>query len=308
MNDLLQQPSELTPDKRPGLLVLSAGLATTVLTLGIVYLLGAQVMGWYVNYIIPAGAIFVGLCAGLGYGLGSWFTGAKISGRLLLMVVILQVIAYFGAQYLDYVMLRAAVGVPFSFLEYFDFVTRSFAWEDNGQPGQPFGAWGYGIRALEIAGFALSGMIAPAVLFATPYCHKCQVYMRTKDLCLLPAGVLPRKIKKKDVEGQQLYDLEQAHALQAGQELLSDLVSKVETSEAAGFAQIINEQVANKKETGKLISRIQVRLQRCSRCRGGRLEIKLIVGFGEEMETNDLDLLEVTPEFLRDVEIHQGKV
>jgi len=142
MNDLLQQPSELTPDKRPGLLVLSAGLATTVLTLGIVYLLGAQVMGWYVNYIIPAGAIFVGLCAGLGYGLGSWFTGAKISGRLLLMVVILQVIAYFGAQYLDYVMLRAAVGVPFSFLEYFDFVTRSFAWEDNGQPGQPFGAWG----------------------------------------------------------------------------------------------------------------------------------------------------------------------
>lgn len=308
MNDLLQQPSELTPDKRPGLLVLSAGLATTVLTLGIVYLLGAQVMGWYVNYIIPAGAIFVGLCAGLGYGLGSWFTGAKISGRLLLMVVILQVIAYFGAQYLDYVMLRAAVGVPFSFLEYFDFVTRSFAWEDNGQPGQPFGAWGYGIRALEIAGFALSGMIAPAVLFATPYCDNCQVYMRTKDLCLLPAGVLPRKIKKKDVEGQQLYDLEQAHALQAGQELLSDLVSKVETSDAAGFAQIINEQAAIKKETGKLISRIQVRLQRCSRCRGGRLEIKLIVGFGEEMETNDLDLLEVTPEFLRDVEIHQGQV
>lgn len=300
--------TELPRDKRAGLLVLLAGLATTVLTLGVVYLLGAQIMGWYANYIIPIGAIFVGICAGLGYGFGSWFTGAKISGRLLVMVVVLQVLAYFGAQYLDYLLVRAAVGVPFTFLQYFDATTRAFAWEDNGQPGVPFGAWGYGIRSLEIAGFALSGMIAPALLFATPYCDNCQVYMRTKDLCLLPAGILPRKIKKKDVEGQQAYDQEQASALQQGQELLSDLVGKVEAVDAAAFAQVIDEHAANTKETGKLISRIQLKLQRCSRCRGGRLDIKLIVGFGDEMQSNDLDLLTVTPEFLRDVEVHQGKI
>jgi hypothetical protein len=105
-----------------------------------------------------------------------------------------------------------------------------------------------------------------------------------------------------------VYEQEQAAALQAGQDLLSDLIGKFEAGDAAGFAQIVSEQTANKKETEKLGIRIQLKLQRCSRCRGGRLDAKLLVGFGQEMQTYDLYLLDATPEFLRDVEVHQGKV
>lgn len=67
---------ETPPVKRPGLFVLLAGSATSVGTLGLLFVLNAacddlNVMGWYADGIIPAGAALVGLIAGSGYGLAS---------------------------------------------------------------------------------------------------------------------------------------------------------------------------------------------------------------------------------------------
>ena len=54
--------------------VLLCGLATTALALFGVYLLDAKtddfhIMGWYANYILPVGAVIVGVAASSGYGI-----------------------------------------------------------------------------------------------------------------------------------------------------------------------------------------------------------------------------------------------
>jgi hypothetical protein len=48
-----------------------------------VYLLATNtkdfnIMGWYANYVLPIGALLVGLVASSGYGIASWITGQKI--------------------------------------------------------------------------------------------------------------------------------------------------------------------------------------------------------------------------------------
>ena len=73
------------------LAVIGTGLLTTTAVLLFVHWLGGQIkdfeiMGLYWLFIIPAGAILVGIGAGSGYGFMSWKTGRKISGSLLIVI------------------------------------------------------------------------------------------------------------------------------------------------------------------------------------------------------------------------------
>src|SRR5687767_7603129 len=92
--------------RTPYLFVLQCGILTSVLALAGVYWLNKKatdfhIMGWYANYIIPAGALIVGLVAGSGYGIASWVTGVRIRRKLLWTVVLLQTGAYLGAEYVE---------------------------------------------------------------------------------------------------------------------------------------------------------------------------------------------------------------
>ena len=74
-----QYLTPLPKEKSLGLGMLLFGLGTSVGTLAIVWILGMftefRPMGWYANYVIPIGAILVGLVSGCGFGIGSWVTG-----------------------------------------------------------------------------------------------------------------------------------------------------------------------------------------------------------------------------------------
>lgn len=302
---------DVTQPKRPGLIVLMAGLATAIGSLVLLFILGIifpdfTLMGFYLEYVIPVGAILVGLAAGSGYGIASWVTGCKISRGLLLSVIVLQVAVYFLAQYVEFAMIRAAFpdDVKVSFWQYFDIVTRAFCWQENGQPGEPFGAWGYAMRALEIAGFALGGIIAPAVLFAVPYCDKCQVYMRSKELGLLPAGVAPKKIKKKDTEAQQAYEQEIAEALQRSHELVGQMTEMVQGGNADAFAGVLGEHAPNKKQIGSLTSRIVVKLHYCRRCGSGNVIFQLATGQGDTVSFNEIGKCAADSTFLQNLELY----
>ena len=88
-------------------IVLVSGLFTSALALAGVYWLGKNsndfhIMGWYANYVIPAGAMIVGIAAGSGYAVASWLTGSRISRGLLAAVLILQTTAYLTAEYVEY--------------------------------------------------------------------------------------------------------------------------------------------------------------------------------------------------------------
>ena len=105
------------------MLVLISGLATTALALVGVYVLDAKtdfhIMGWYANYILPIGAVLVGVAASSGYGLASWFSGIKITRSLLWIVLALQLAAYFATQYIGFKSLNLVHrnGAPVGFVE-----------------------------------------------------------------------------------------------------------------------------------------------------------------------------------------------
>lgn len=292
------------PKSWPGMGVLFGGLATTSATLlGVSYLSmnhDTYIMGWYANYIIPAGAILVGLCAGSGYGIASWLSGVKMGGAVIVTVLMLQVASYFTADYVEY--RKRIHGMPPalvpSYTQYFDLVTRQFAWDDKGKPGQPFGIWGYGMRALEVAGFALGGVIAPAILMSLPYCSRCQVYMKDKEIGWLPAGIKPRKVKKKDTEGLEEYAREQQQALDEGQALTNQMMECAANANSDDFSRLLGEHQSNKKEIQKQTSRVMLKLQHCPKCGSGDLIASVITGFGEEAQTVEVARQGVTHEFV----------
>ncbi len=294
--------------RRLPVLVLACGLLTTALTLFAIYWLGANartnVMGWYANYVIPAGAILVGLAAASGYGLASWLSGVKISRGLLWSVLILQLASYFGAQYVEFRTRDPHYqdGTPVGFLEYFDVSARSFAWEQkDGSAGEPLGAWGYAFRLLELMGFTGGGLIVPVLLRRKPYCDSCQLYMSTRELAVLPCGVAPRKIKKSDLQGQLNYEQEQKEAGAKGQALLDGVAGCAREGRVSELRGILDAHVGRKKEYGKLSQRISVSLTSCGRCGTGFLSTAVLTGQGDKVQRQEVGRYAVAASFVKEI-------
>jgi hypothetical protein len=326
-----------TPMAWPSTTVLASGIATSAATLFGLYLLSQrwpefQPMGFYVNLVLPVGALLVGLIAGSGYGIASWLTGSKIGKVTLLAVVLLQVWAYFMAQNLEFRTLvenqkniladlkmtdddgnEVAVPqelidelTPSSFWEYFDATTRSFAFNDRqGNPGPALGTWGYLVRLAEVVGFALGGLIAPAILMACPYCESCSVYMKSKQLGVLPAGIEPRKIKKADADGTAAYEQEIGTALAEGQALAAATLDAGEAGDAAAVADLLAEHGPAKKAINKATARTELHLRRCPRCNGGALVAKIVSGYGEKVQVLAEEKRDVGPDFVRGLQERQ---
>lgn len=295
---------EVSSSKRPGTFVIGAGLFTSALSLFLVDLLAKnsdsfQLMGLYACYIIPAGALIVGFAAGSGYGLASWLTGVKITNVLLWSVVTLQMLAYFVAQYLDY--MRFATSHPdisLGFWSYFDAMARAFAWkQESGGIGEPLGIWGYLFRGLEILGFALGGLLAPAILSSIPYCKKCHLYMKSRELCLLPAGVIPKKIKKQDTEALAAYEAEHKKVAQEADKILAQIREMVTAGNADGVVALLQPFVKDKKKNAKLTSRVVVGLASCRQCYDGRFTATVWSGQGDAMSRVALSDIPVDPKF-----------
>lgn len=313
MNDtdpMAYPPEDFGGVKRKGTLaVIVGGVATSFLALAGVWLLGAMVedfniMGWYAMGILPAGAIFVGMVAGLGYSLVSWWRGVKITGLLLCSVLVLQVLVYAEAQFLEFRAIEPLNedGTPMSFSTFYDLTTRSmtFSKRGGGGAGAPLGGWGYVFRALELVGFAVGGLIPAAALLSKPFCENCQVYMKTKSQGLLPAGIVPRKIKKADTTGQQAYEAELKASLENGFAQMEKALEHATQTDAQGFRALMTLHKAQQKEIQKQTARIEVQLNYCPQCHGGHLRTIMQAGQGEEMSQEDLRHHEVDPQFVRD--------
>ncbi len=292
------QPGIQVATGAPAPLVLVAGLATTLLALAAVWALstfaGENVMGWYGDYVIPTGAILVGAAASSGFGVTSWLTGAKITGGLLVGTALVLVAGYWAAQYLEF---RLAFpggaifpdGRPAGFLDWYDAVTRSFAWENHGKPGAPLGAWGYALRVGELVGFAGGGLATPLLMRKLPYCASCRAYMRQPLVAVVPAGLAPKRLSKKDpaavareAEGQEAY----ARA-QAG---VARLVAAGRAGDAAAFAAAVEEvgPLSRKRAAEKLAARMRVRVVHCRRCGAGELSVQLATGKGKRFKVTPL--------------------
>ena len=289
------------------MLVLISGLATTALALLGVYVLDAKadfhIMGWYANYVLPIGAVVVGVVASCGYGLASWFSGIKITRSLLWIILAFQLAAYFAAQYIEFKSLHLVYrnsGTPVGFLEYYDATARSFAWkQSDGSMGQPLGAWGYAFRGLEIVGFAAGGLIVPLILRKRPYCQTCQRYMRIRQLGLVPASVPVKRVKKSDAAGQAAYQAEHQQALDRGKQMVETLQQYAAGARTADFQKVLADLAPGKKQVARLPGRFNLQLIHCNRCYGGRFVVKLLLGQGKQLKQTDVSSTELNSEFAR---------
>jgi uncharacterized membrane protein len=289
-------------------LVLLSGLITTSLTLAGVFLWGRSgadfnIMGWYADCVLPVGAIMVGLAAASGYGLASWFSGIKITRALLVIVLVLQLVSYFGAQYIEFHgrhLVHRLDGTPVGFMEYYNQSARMMAWKnDRGELGAPLGSWGYALRVLEVLGFAGGGLIVPLILRKSPYCETCQRYMRTRQLGLVPASVPVKKVKKSDVAGMAAYESEQQQASEHGKQTVESLKQLALGDQTGDFQKLIGELGLSKKQTMKLPCRFSLQLAHCRRCFSGSLVVKQLLGQGKQLKQSEFDRAELHPEFVR---------
>jgi hypothetical protein len=280
-------------------LVLVAGLASTALALGGVWAVsrfgGENVMGWYADYVLPAGAVLVGLVASSGFGAASWKTGTKVTGPLLLGVAAILVGGYWAAQYIEFRMLFPtgavkADGSAAGFFDFYDAVTRSFAWVDHGKPGTALGAWGYALRLGDVVGFSGGGLALPIVMRKMPYCQACGLYMRSPVVAVLPAGIEPRNVSKKKVEELAARQAAANAAYARAQAGLARLFEAGSRGDADAFAAAAAEECprSQKRATGKLTARIQVKIVHCPRCAAGELKASHMTGRGKQLKLTPL--------------------
>jgi hypothetical protein len=222
---------------------------------------------------------------------------------LLLAVVLFQFSAYFLAQYLEYENLVALhpVLTRLGFSRYFDVMTQSFAWKQaGGQTGAPLGMWGYAFKALEVAGFTFGGLVLPAVLYRHPYCEACGIYMRRRQVAVIPASVSPKELKKINKQAQSPEEKAVAAAMPAaadehGLTTLGTLRTLAEGQDVPAFRAALSELAGERKAAGKLPRRLTVTVCGCKRCSAGRLEASLLSGQGKQLKTQKLPESPISP-------------
>ncbi len=181
------QAPPLRPSSQLGWVVFAAGVTSSALVLWLVALLaesGTNIMGWYLYYVFPVGALLVGVLSGSGYAIAARKLNITLSPAFATGMVSIALVDYFAAQYVTYDNLIKSANVDisrYSFLQYFrdacELMTFS---EGSSQSDKPIGLFGYFFKALEIGGYVI-GAIFPARLavdsvVGTPDCPVCRQY------------------------------------------------------------------------------------------------------------------------------------
>jgi hypothetical protein len=284
--------------------VVLSGIFTTVLALAGVWWLDRNttdfnIMGWYADYVLPVGALLVGLAAGSGYGIASWRTGLKIRRSLLWAVLGLQLGAYVTAEYIEFRDLARAAGVQpdaRTFAHYYHFKATHFAWSDHGRPGQPLGAWGYFFVGLGVIGFAAGGVMAPALLARVAYCERCQMYKRSRTLAIFPASVKARRVSKKDVEGRTSYEAEQKQATEEAAARLRAIGEMTAKGDVFGLKSALAGDRAARRAAARLPVRIAISLVHCRSCYDAHLQPVSWTGHGKQQRSVKLEAIAAGPE------------
>ncbi len=151
------------------------------------------------------------------------------------------------------------------------------------KPGEALGGWGYVFVLLGAGGFIVSALFAPALLFAVPYCDRCQQYKKTKALIMFPASVPLKKIAKGDTAAQQAHDQEQAQAAAQADETLSRLRTVINEGIPQQYKKELDAIEACKRFQA-LQRRVRLSLTWCKGCKDGKITETLINHEGAQIQ------------------------
>lgn len=267
------------PLRQPGLIVYLCGLGTSALALWLVnYLNESQdfnIMGWYINAIIPGGALLVGIASGVGYAVASRLLQVKLSKAFVFGMITTALIDYVAAQYLTYTHVLERLNIPperYGFTDYIREICEGMSFRDrnSGEAGGALGMWGYLFKLLEMGGYALGAMVPSLTVFGMPYCKKCQQYLkahRTAHIHSPDQWPVVKKLAKK----------ERLAALQTAIQALTDRANEITAPIASAPLADTEAAVAALDSTVQkdAAARITFTLKKCPQCDAHHLKLTL---------------------------------
>ena len=170
--------------------VVQTGLITSGLALFGVYVLATRIndmhlMSMYATDWIPAGPLLVGLIAGSGYILASWWFGVRVGAKLIAAILLLQLAMFMACHYADFETLDLVyrdTGQPVGFVRFFHYTTARLGSTELDPWVEPPPVRGYLIRGAEAACFAAGGLLAALTLVGRPKCGLCGGLVRRRRL------------------------------------------------------------------------------------------------------------------------------
>lgn len=285
-DDLIPERDRRQP-RKAGWPVLAAGLATSAGALVLVELCnrgGFDPMGFYLNWIIPAGALIVGIVAGLGYCLSAWLRQARVRTPLLGGVGVLQVGVYAAALYLTYLaVLREIAPVEMDFTTWFRASCENMTFSDSKSKGEPtlLGLWGYFFKALEMGGFCLGSLIPLFVLRGKPYCDACQHYMAKIGQRRLLAGHPAAQPPRRKAEERAAWQAEADHAAAQADAFVVAVQKDLATADPGPALARIEELPAS-PQTKALAKQYLFTLHRCKTCDNAQVSVNVVAAGGKK--------------------------
>lgn len=270
--------TEPATERRPGTMVTLCGLGVSALTLFGVYLLEQadfSIMGFYVNAVIPAGAVAVGICSGLGFALSSRLFQVKLTKSYIWGMFFTGLLTYWCAQYLTYSHLIEQAGIPpaaYSFTDYLRDSCEQMAFKPKnaGEQPKPLGGWGYVFKLLEVIGYVAGAMIPAMIVSGLPYCKACQKYLKAHCKGYLHSPESWAEIKKMS-KPDRTAALERTIAAIGPQALQgASLISKASLTETEAFVA----QLAPKADANAA-ARVLFAVDKCPTCEAHLVKLTL---------------------------------
>ena len=264
-------PLTTSTTRKPGLIVILCGLVSTIVTLVLVALLAQtdfNIMGLYA-LIIPAGAMLVGVCSGLGYYFGSRYTQARVSKKFFWIVFAISLAGYAGAQYVTYLALVDTSKI--TFLQYISILVENSTYKmSDSSDGFKLGVFGYLFQLLEALGFSAGAMFPVILLSAAPYCAACQFYLKKQSTGFINSTLEKPALKKqkKDQKKEILVTAISEVTAQA-QTVIDQTTGTGYDSTAAHIATL------DRKRNGNTLAQVATTLSKCPLCQTHHLRLLL---------------------------------
>lgn len=291
-------------------LILYGGLATSAGALFVVYLiasLGFNLMGLYWLFIVPVGAIIVGLISGVGYAVVSKWTNFRASGTYLWFVVGVSLLTYGASHYVTYRQVLSANNLApeqISFIDYMRLTTESTEMADHdGDNAFTVGKFGYLLLLLEAIGFSGAAAIPILIVSQAAYCEDCSKYMAKKWEAFHNSEKTTAELKGKKDEKVAMIEAAMQEVLSKtlGDEKAPDSETAVTVIDAA---RLEGWQAEMGPIDNKALARVHVLVKHCEGCGRQHADVKLeFFNVGKEPQSNDLASAYIDPETQVDTEV-----
>jgi hypothetical protein len=269
-----------TQNRKINAFILLSGILTSAACLVLVYFAskaGFEIMGLYVAFLIPMGALLVGIASGSGYAIASKLFNVKIQKAYFIAFFIVALITYVGALYATYLSVVGSEEISsneITFLRYFTILAENTTYSINhGKDALELGKFGYLFQFLEAVGFSLGALLPAYILSKSFFCSICQLYMKPVAKGKLPSVLTRDDLKHKNRAGR--LETLAASAVEA-KDKYEAIKPKIAEATKTSLGLTVAEHPVDKKDA-RALSWVLLELFQCPQCEEANLKATLFM-------------------------------